>query len=620
MLPRFINRNTSSPIIYFSIFIIFFYIFEKIFFHYNYNLEISSRDYGNSDSESITSDDQEVFEQIGVEPGQGKSIVHHLGDKNPIILEDQEKLEIDKWLSENVSTSETEDDEDEQEQLELESSMTTTTISPLLEDDLTGEDILESLNLVNEGLREGESSTEEIDIEDYATSDEEYEGDEEDDEYENKDENDYSNYDIEIQAAMRALNNEDEDEPLQNDKSKETCQQSKHLYFLKTHKTGSSTIQNIFIRKGQEMDVNFALPISPGGHVYDYNSPIKKSMVRRSNKSTKKYKNKFSYSPNETLDFDFLINHNHFNHKGISEILPYPDTKYISIVRNPGSQLESSLDYYRNDIKSSKKTIQKIEEIANQSHPHKTLPLSGLNLLATFLSSPEEFYVPRASKYEHTVHNGQLYDFGLETDQMDDAYRDANSKTSSDTKKVVSYINEINKIFNFVMILEYFDESLVILADILCWDLQDMVYLPVNSRQLLIGGNYPNSKVANTEASRQEYSRRLKIVQNSATNSWNKFDNMLYQYFNYTFWEKHVNNYGYEKLQNDVEILRAYNQQIKDTCLDPTFPNKTITNWAKIAMNRWNVRKSNDIPDICKNLAKTEQNYLRELVNEQMVV
>ena len=43
-------------------------------------------------------------------------------------------------------------------------------------------------------------------------------------------------------------------------------------------------------------------------------------------------------------------------------------------------------------------------------------------------------------------------------------------------------IDQLNEDFNFVLILELLDESLVLLKKLLCWDLKDIAYFKLNER------------------------------------------------------------------------------------------------------------------------------------------
>ena len=51
------------------------------------------------------------------------------------------------------------------------------------------------------------------------------------------------------------------------------------IAFAKTHKTGSSTLQNIFFRFGERNNLNFALP--ENSWMFSYNQPFNASMVER---------------------------------------------------------------------------------------------------------------------------------------------------------------------------------------------------------------------------------------------------------------------------------------------------------------------------------------------------
>ena len=58
--------------------------------------------------------------------------------------------------------------------------------------------------------------------------------------------------------------------------------------------------------------------------------------------------------------------------------------------------------------------------------------------------------------------NQQLWDLGLATADMEDQ------------EKVDTKIEELDAQFDFVILAEFFDEGLVILARLLCWELEDV--------------------------------------------------------------------------------------------------------------------------------------------------
>ena len=56
------------------------------------------------------------------------------------------------------------------------------------------------------------------------------------------------------------------------------CQERRKIIFAKTHKTGSTTLQNILFRFGQQHNLLFLLPKS-GKHTFDLRSHFRKSMA-----------------------------------------------------------------------------------------------------------------------------------------------------------------------------------------------------------------------------------------------------------------------------------------------------------------------------------------------------
>ena len=77
---------------------------------------------------------------------------------------------------------------------------------------------------------------------------------------------------------------------------------------------------------------------------------------------------------------------------------------------------------------------------------------------------------------------------------------------------VQAKISRFDSEFDLVLIAEYFDESLVLLADILCWDLSDVRYLKQNARK--------SSKVSNITETARGY-----------LETWLEADRKLYDHF-----------------------------------------------------------------------------------------
>ena len=65
---------------------------------------------------------------------------------------------------------------------------------------------------------------------------------------------------------------------------------------------------------------------------------------------------------------------------------------------------------------------------------------------------------------------GQTFDLGLQ------------HKYYNDPVMIKKHIDELEEKIDLVLIMEYFDESLVLLKRELCWDLDDVVYFKLNQR------------------------------------------------------------------------------------------------------------------------------------------
>ena len=99
------------------------------------------------------------------------------------------------------------------------------------------------------------------------------------------------------------------------------------IAFAKTHKTGSSTLQNIFFRYGDKNNLNFAMPEK--SWMFSYKQPFNASMVNR--------------LPWARLGFDMFIFHSVWNYEEVHKILP--DAVFITLLRDPVHCYESNYVY-----------------------------------------------------------------------------------------------------------------------------------------------------------------------------------------------------------------------------------------------------------------------------------
>ena len=129
--------------------------------------------------------------------------------------------------------------------------------------------------------------------------------------------------------------------------------------------------------------------------------------------------------------------------------------------------------------------------------------------LKEFLERPSSFYdTSGARKPSINAGNPMMFDLGL------------SQKYFQNNTAVTEYIDFLNKEFDLVMIMDYFDESLILLKRLLCSEIDDILNVKVNER-------LDKEKASNLSDRVKENIKR-----------WNKADVLLFTYFNATFWRK----------------------------------------------------------------------------------
>lgn len=333
------------------------------------------------------------------------------------------------------------------------------------------------------------------------------------------------------------------------------CSPVRNIMFAKTHKTASSTILNILFRFGEKHKLKFAFP--DGRNDFFYPSPFHCSQVK-------------DYRPGAC--FNILCNHMRFNHQEVAKLLP-PDAVYVTILRNPVELFESSFHYY-----------------------HRTVPftwrLNGDNKLADFLNSPQDFY-SSDSYNSFYLKNLLFFDFGFD------------NNLEADDPQVLKHIDNLSKHFDLVLIAEYFEESLILLKDRLCWTLEDILYFKLNARK-------------SSSVSQLTPELRAKALE------WNGADWKLYQHFTAIFWAK-IEAYGRDRMRREVQELRRRNAEMKTLCIEggnaveaEKIRDRRFQPWQPVGESSilgYNVRK--DINPkfriVCEKMLTPEIQYLSDL-------
>ncbi|CAM1306313.1 Uncharacterised protein r2_g1607 [Pycnogonum litorale] len=242
---------------------------------------------------------------------------------------------------------------------------------------------------------------------------------------------------------------------------KDPSVQKKNVMFLKTHKCGSTSVQNVIIRKAYKS--NLKIGIVKG---LNLTMPFVSDMLLFKNRK-----------------YNVICQHLVFNENEIEAAME-PNPLYVSIVRDPATQFES-LYHYLNMI-------------------------GVLNMnLSTFVSSRHT----NVRLGEHNIGANMVsYVFGIPIHEM------------NNSESIRSRIKEIERKFDLIMIHEHFDESLILLRHLLHWDIDDMVTFKLNERmtRTYITESLANQIRAVNMADQMIYEHFYKIFQQKAKDFGNE--------------------------------------------------------------------------------------------------
>ena len=209
----------------------------------------------------------------------------------------------------------------------------------------------------------------------------------------------------------------------------EFCRPKINVGFLKTHKTGSTTVFNILTRFAISNNLPVVTPKPYYSHLcYPYNFSRGYSCMLRPN-----------------AQYNMLMNHVRYS-EAVRNILPN-DTFWFTILRDPLEYFQSCYFYF------------KIGDEIGADYE-------------TFMRNPSA-YLPAFRHFSANIRRrnplfGLAYDLGFE------------NFTEVSSNEVIDFMESE---FDFVMIAEYFDQSLAYLRKQLCWSFHDMVYVDQNKRK-----------------------------------------------------------------------------------------------------------------------------------------
>lgn len=311
-----------------------------------------------------------------------------------------------------------------------------------------------------------------------------------------------------------------------------------NVLFLKTHKTGSSTLQNILFRLGLRHSLNIMVPEK--NNYIGYEKPLNNETLSKSLTS---------------IDGKFNIFACHSRYHENTKKFMYNDTIRITLLRSPPEYFESLYNFF---------------------HMNQRLKVTFAEIVR---SLPNTLVNLTRKKVDQKGINQQSYDLGLSVEVPNDT-------------TIQRFIRYIDEEFDFVMIKEYFDASLVLLADLMRWPLEYVAYVPLMTRAK---ETKPNLTLTSED--------KIKLRE------LNRADSLLYDYFLGKFRQR-VHKYDVHRLIRKLQRLRKLNDDLYKKCIS----GKSRRGWEGTV----SYILKNDSDWECVYATKGELGFISEIRQKQM--
>ncbi|XP_072162808.1 galactosylceramide sulfotransferase-like [Diadema setosum] len=368
----------------------------------------------------------------------------------------------------------------------------------------------------------------------------------------NDDTSDKSNSTKDLHAAIVSVN-ETHVARVEQSGDQLTCRPRRNIAFIKTHKTGSTTLASILNRfalnhvlsclayRGDPLRGHIRLDILHKGSSRRFLPPLGVKVG--------------DYA--HYRGYNVLTVHVRLQPK-ILDYFMAKGTKYITILREPSSHFESAFFYFR----AAKSLFSKGDKQSN---------------LIKFSKSPLTYWnkLPSMSSKKIYTRNGQIFDLTLDR------------RIHTNRKVVESIINYLSKKMSLVLIMEYMDESLLLLKKLMCWSYEDISYVVKNNRVRTSG---------------------MSNSVRSSLQSWNWADTLLYDHFNRTLWRK-IAEYG-PTFQEDLATFRSILSRDYDRCVAKQTRNPKMSRVVRT--------KLADNSTYCRNLAGSSYRLFHNVWMRQM--
>ncbi|CAC5371440.1 GAL3ST2 [Mytilus coruscus] len=324
-----------------------------------------------------------------------------------------------------------------------------------------------------------------------------------------------------------------------------------HIAFLKVHKAASTTIQNMLFRFGTERNLTFVIPSVDS--IYPNVISLLETVTS----------NNIRPIPLLSTHFDILCLHVLYNRTAFGQILPN-DTVYIGTLRDPFEYFISMMLYF--------------------PIMFERFNISGPRAITDFLEDPEKHDVSIAIEkyalYSFTK-NRMAIDYGFPLELL------LNSR--SRRNDIQRYIEQLDKEFALVIIVEHFDESMILLKRILRWSTKDIIYIRKNANA--------NKEINIGEKDRARY-RHLSEI-----------DYMLYRHFYLKLWRQIKMEVMFHE---EVLNFKTVRKKVEDFCQNLN-QNSTVL---KLPSSQW-TDKFEISRGTCDSLMISETDFVTKIIEKQ---
>ena len=233
------------------------------------------------------------------------------------------------------------------------------------------------------------------------------------------------------------------------------------------------------------------------------------------------------FRPSKTGGYNVLCEHTILTLPLMTDIMPR-DTAFVTSVREPMAYLKSALNYY------------KVYDVAsiNCSDPFTEFLRDPAKYDSIFKTRgrPRKCVPARLS----VTKNSMAFDLGFST-----GYRKGTVDQTKNSTFIDEWVHNLDNIFDIVLIVEYFQESIVLMRRTFGWNIKDVIYIRRNS------GAVKAVELVDTQ-----------LVRTYKT--WSRVDYRLYNHFNRTLWRK-IADEGFD-FWNELEYFKNVVNQTNTFC------------------------------------------------------